>query len=499
VITYLIPFAINSVGMRIACDFQAWAGSTPLPTDHPSGPVFTVPDGATEVTLTATPTMSLHWEKTVVLSIANGSVTPKAGSTVYVQATTTVNASLNYQHTMANVTLNRFKDVTADVFDLLKHPPATRRINGVDVKQVNVNGTDVSVADLEIARHRNVYGTWPPPDWGLHAVPDAHFLDPMTPVKSGALNFDKDPTLTVDVDSVVLRLAGARVPELYAVTWPKAIAPKPNAAPTPFLVFIRQGNQGNHYDDDGIFVGGDLQPYPNNFDYADTLFEQLHYAQTPFVAEWLKGVPYQVARSGKDVVTVVPCNSFEKEFGILQDTEQLGKILTDLQAFMFLRAGVQARPTSVGKTALASFSSANFFLGAWLADPANRSGNFLSKVVSAVYFLDPILFPGHPPDVNDFVASALQWSDAGTDKRIRLYMRYPAAAHKKLTGKDPSGGPFFGVSSDKRRTAAVLTDDNWAAAFKNAMGRSRKPEFGFSHHMIAATMLTHAVAQGDFT
>ena len=130
---------------------------------------------------------------------------------------------------------------------------------------------------------------------------------------------------------------------------------------------------------------------------------------TPFFTPGLKGVPYQVAKAGANVVTVIPSNSFEKEFGVMEDTEQTGKILEELQAFMFLRAGVQVPPAKVGKTAIASFSSGNFILGRWLANPANRAGSFLSNIVTAVYFLDPVLAPGKI-DVNTFVASALTWA-----------------------------------------------------------------------------------------
>src|SRR5262249_46465456 len=145
--------------------------------------------------------------------------------------------------------------------------------------------------------------------------------------------------------------------------WPKAITPQENATPTPFFVFIRQGNKGNRYDEDGLFVGGELGPYPNNFDYADTgLFESLHYAQSQddparFGPLWFpgpKGVPYQVAKSGANVVTVIPCNSFEKEYGVLNQTEETGKILRELQVFMFWRAGVQNLPASIGATAIAA-------------------------------------------------------------------------------------------------------------------------------------------------
>jgi|KBSMisStandDraft_5_1062788.scaffolds.fasta_scaffold1980581_2 hypothetical protein len=60
------------------------------------------------------------------------------------------------------------------------------------------------------------------------------------------------------------------------------------------------------------------------------------------------------------------------------------------------------------------------------------------------------------------------------------------------------------LQGDRRRGQRLerrshLGDDIWAAAFKTFLDRSRTPGFGFSHHMIAAAMLTLAVAQGDFS
>ena len=494
-ITFLIGFAAHWAGTRVPCKFKALAGGNPLPAKDDTAPVFTVPDGTLEVQLTATPqaSPSPYWETTVTLSIDGaGTVTAKAGSTAFVKLTTTPSAVSGFQNTTAIVLLSRFKDVTADTLALLSRPPGTRHVK-------DDTGTWDEVAVDEVRDHRRLWGTWPPPDWGLHDMPDAHFLDPATPVKAGVLNFAKDASLRIDVDSVVLRLAGVDAPQLFAVTWPNAITPKANAAPTPFLVFIRQTNKGNRYDEAGLFVGGELdrQPYPNNFDYADTLFEQLHYARSPMVWPYTKGVAYQVAKAGANVVTVIPSNSFEKDFGVMEQTEQTGKILEELQAFMFLRAGVQVPPAKVGKTALASFSSGNFILGRWLADPTNRAGSFLSNIVTAVYFLDPVLDPSAKVDVNAFIASALTW--AGTaDKRIRLYMRRPSAAHVKLIGKTP-GAPSVDSSADKRRTAAVVSDDNWVAAFAKATGGAMKSNWSYSHHIIAATMLTHALAQEDLS
>ncbi len=498
---FLIGMASNWAGARVACRFKAWADGVQLSAKDDTAPFYVIPDGTVEVKLTATPqaSASTYWENTIVLAVTPTALTAKTGSTGFVKLGLWPAPPPIFFATTAIVILSRFKDATADTLALLGQPPSTRHMLQGD------SWVDVPVQ--EMADHQRTWGTWPPPDWGLDDLPGAHFLDPTTPVTSAnALNFAK-ASLQIDVDSVVLRLAGVDAPQLFAVTWPTSIALEANAAPTPFLVFIDQSLNGNHYDEAGLFVGGELaapdKAYPNNFDYADMLYQQLHYA--PFSnpdAFWnpgMKGVPYQVAQAGAKVVTVVPSNSFEKKFGVMNDTEQTGKILEELQAFMFLRAGVTDPPKSVGKTAMASFSSGNYYLGEWLADPANRNGNFLTNVVKAVYFLDPPLNPGKE-DVDAFIASAQTWAGAG-DKRIRLYMRDHSASHAKLLGKTPPGAPYVLNSPDGLRTAAEIPTKYWTAALAKVVGPidPKWDGFGFAHHMFAAAMLTHALSQTDFS
>ena len=102
-------------------------------------------------------------------------------------------------------------------------------------------------------------------------------------------------------------------------------------------------------------------------------------------------MPNQVAKAGANAVTVIPCNSFEGEFGVLEDTEQTSEILKELQAFMFSQAGVLDAPKQIGDTVIAAFSSGNAALDKWLNNSKNRAGDFLSNVVRAVYFLEPML------------------------------------------------------------------------------------------------------------
>jgi len=510
---FLLPVASHWAGSAVASRFKAFADNTPLATDDDTQPLYEIPDGTSEVKLTCTPTSPLYWETNVTLSVSSsGDISVSANSAPLVRLRTAVaDAS---RGTVVLVKVSRFKDVTSGpdgVAELLKHPPGKRRkkINGAWVIQ--------DVTATEVANHENSYGAWPPPNWGLPPLPDVHYLDAQTPLDrdSGTLNFAKDPSLNLDVDNVVLRIAGGTVPELFAVTWPKdpVIAPQENAAPTPFLVYFRQTNKGNRYDEDGLFVGGELGPYPMNFDYADTgMVESLHYGLAPSAGSlndpkagplfWAgaKGVPYQVAKAGAKIVTVMPCNKFGPEYGVLDDTEQTAKILQEIQAFMFWRAGIADPPLSIGGTAFAAFSSANYKLTDWLANDKNLKGDFLLDTLKAVYFLDP---PQRA--VDGCIAAALKWADKASDARIRLYSQYRMDSQGKLLGlkagdKLPAA-PFF--ESSPKRTATALPDvdpiSTWSKTFANLFGRPRNPAYVWAdiHHIIPATMLTHALAQGD--
>ena len=466
----LIATASNWKGTAVPCDFAATAGGMSLAaTGDPS--VFQIPDGTVEVKLTATPRAPTFWEATVSLAISsNGAISSAPASKAFVAVTPPT--SSNPRATVATVHVNRFRDVTPEIFKLLKTPPTERL--GEPYDQAGIDSS--------------IYGAWPPADWDLERLTDALFLDAQNPEKPGALNFIMDPLYGIIADNVVLKLAGVNAPQLFAVAWPAIVRRKANAAPTPLFLFIRQGSGQNVAA--GFFKGGQLGPYPNNFDYADVcLFGNLHYGKPPLESWGPKGVPYQVAKAGVNAVTVIPCNSVGPEFGVLGDTEETGRILDELQAFMFWKAGVASPPATIGKTAIGAFSSGNLFLNKWLKNPANRKGNFLSSVVTAIYFLDP---PKNA--VVDCVTSALKWAGGPErDKRVRLYTTSPSSnAHQKLLGSKPPREPYVRNSPDNRHTASVVSVSSWKKTFPNFA-----VDWDYSHHAIAATMLTHALAQGD--
>jgi len=478
----LVVTAKNWRGKAVACSFTATADSTALGPSIAGQPVFEIYPGISAMTLTATPTSkpSTYWPKTINLSVSGNRVSPKPDSQAFVTVTAASGPSKGI--TQVSIKLSRFKDVTSQVLGLLRTPPTTRK---------NRPANDAKGLKQQ-------YGAWPPGKWEIKPAPKAHFINVTAPVTAAGDAFDfAKGSPAVQVDSLVLELAGVPAPRLYGVVWPKAIAPRKDAPPTPIFLFFRQTcGQDVKY---GIFTGGQLGPYPYNFDYAERcLFESLHYGDTPLslpVAWSLrpKGVPYQVAKAGASVVTVFPVASVGPEYGVLADTEQTGKILEELQAYMFWRAGIADPPGSVGNTAIAAFSSANYELRKWLESPANRKGAFLSQTVRAIYFLDP-----PTAAIDPCITAALTWAKgAGSDKRIRLYSRVSTSSHQKLLGAQPPPEPYVENSSNKRHTAAVLLLGSWDKTFKNVVNLNTTFAWWDAHHFIAATMLTHALAQGD--
>jgi hypothetical protein len=502
--TILFLAARNFEDKEVPCTFAVTADGTVLPPASPGARQYQLPAAATAVTITAKPTTKTHWETTIQFTVTSGILVPAANQRAFAAVVPVVVGVP--QLLLVGIRLSRFKEVTTKVFDLLKTVPVPRGERAPPESEL-----------------KGTYGGWPPADWDVKDLPQASYLDAKTPVTSGALNFARDSALKVDVENVVLELAG-EAPRLLGVTWPKAIAPKDGADPTRMLLFLRQtGGQDAKY---GVFTGGAVktQPYPYNFDYAERcLFESLHYADAPdtplFQAIGFtlrpKGVPYQVAKSGAKAVTVFPvANGADSiAFGELAHMNRAGKILEELQAFMFWRAGVSFHPASLGNVAIAAYSSANKRMVEWLGAPRNLTSTFLKQTVKAIYFLDP-------PDVVGAVGAGLAWTRrTGNDKRVRLYSRLPepqktpdlTEAHKKAVNaafrellgwkaSDPlPARPFFKTSPDTKRSVGAFDLASWVKTFKNVRGVDVVLKWWDVHHFIPASALTHALAQGDLS
>jgi hypothetical protein len=492
----------------VKCTFTVWANEVILAAKDRSKQIYELPVGTKDVRILAspTPTPSPFWESRMALSVAsNGTVLPKAGLAPWVGVRQASGATAGA--TLVTVKVSRFRDVTGTVRDLLKVVPGTR------------SGGTPTQPQLTAA-----YGKWLPDNLNIQPLPNAHFLDLDNPVKAGGILNFKASSVAVDADSVVFELAaaaGVKAPRLFGVVWPDAVPRKNGADPTPFLLYFRQTGwqDGQH----GVF-GVKGEPYPYHFDYAERcLFESQHYSATGPISmrsNYMlrpKGVPYQVARSGAKVVTVFPVAYADVDdkisYGVLSNFDEMGRLLAELQAVMFWTKGITAPPTTVGKVALSGFSSVNYWLAPWLN--SNRGSTFLKNNITAVYFLDP-------PNVAECVEAGKGWREKmGKDKRVRLYSANDKSkygsnfpAYRQLLGLAPTAPltpPFLLPAADNKITVALFLLDSWIRTFKefgidnpapdylDKEGHPKKTawEYWDAHHLVPATVLRHALAQGD--
>jgi hypothetical protein len=506
---------------KVECTFTVLADEVILGAKDRSKQIL--PSGTKHVRIVATPTPKPngYWETMVALVVASdGTVSPDAGFAPWVAVTQASSATAGA--TLATVKVSRFRDVTAKVRDLLKVVPGTPGPG-----QTRPGGAPTQP---DLARN---YGKWPPDNLDIDPLPAAHFLDVANPVKTGGILSFVKSSVAVDAESIVVELAGVPAPQLFGVVWPDAVVRNNGAAPTRFFFYFRQsGGQ----DSENVFVGGGVKgSYPYNFDYAERcLFESQHYPGTPIIVrtDWMlrpKGVPYQVARSGARVVTVFPVADVNDKisYGVLSNFDEMGRLLAELQAYMFWKVGIVAPPTTVGATALSGFSSVNYWLAHWLY--RNRKSKFLENNISAVYFLDP-------PNVAGCVDAGLRWRERmGTDKRVRLYSAkvydkygridetHYFSAYRRLLylepkdplviPRDPQGHvlPYLLSAADNKITMALFPTDSWNRTFKDVLGQDafkavplkdkagndREWENWDAHHLVPSTVLTHALAQGD--
>ena len=378
--------------------------------------------------------------------------------------------ALGVQLSLASVNLSRFKDVSDDVLKLLE-PPATRK---------------------EMAKtYKETYGVWRPPDWDIDDKPDANFLDLPVPAQEDGSTVD--PPVHVEAENLVLRLAGVVAPKLWGVSWPASVD-RTDAHPAPIMLFLRQGNWPQYK---GMFEEAGLGPYPDNFDYASFgLYDQLAYPEHDvFNQPGSKGVPYQVAKAGVDAVTVLPVNSLHQDYGVIESTKQLGRILLELQWFIFQKAGARP-PDTLGNTAIGSFSSESTSLRASLRT-TTTSGRRSSMTQFA-----PSTSSTPPPGPSTIVSSPPSRGQGQTSATNGCGSTpqdlWPALQTfaKQLPSPLPKE-PFIHNSLDKRLTLGLVSIPTWMGLAQQAIQAqpAKKDEWGYVHHATAATMLTHALSQ----
>jgi hypothetical protein len=71
------------------------------------------------------------------------------------------------------------------------------------------------------------------------------------------------------------------------------------------------------------------------------------------------------------------------------------------------------------------------------------------------------------------------------------------AAHETLLGSQTPAEPYVKNSPDGH-TVSMTRFEDWTNFYVDAFKKKFDFDWQYTHHNICATMLTHALAQGDF-
>jgi hypothetical protein len=351
-----------------------------------------------------------------------------------------------------------------------------------------------SLARVPASRIGHHPATWPLAAWDTPPVADHHVI--ASPAVSGS-DLDFVPSaISPDMEHRVLEVMGISTPQLFAVSWPRALTRTATSGPTPFVVYFRPTVGPNVAR--GYYVGPGLGAYPFGWDYLFYgLWRYVNYMGDPLTVDpYAKGLPYQMSAAERHVALVLPLNRHPGELGVFLDAAWMQRILTEIQGFMFRQAGVPVAPP-LGRVALAAFSSGNSLVARFLGHPLNQRHSLYLTAIRELY-----MFDAPPSGIAGWVSHAIRWSRAGSssDKMIRVFARRAHPSFPALLGAAlPAEAPFLVDSAaDRSRTVAVLPETAWRRATTTRGAPGAVKRWQDAHQLISATMLTDALRRSGF-
>lgn len=468
---------------------------TPGPPD-----LFTVPDGAKEVKITALPVPSEWWRADVVLIVQpDGTLRLKdRGDAVAVDITPLPTPGM-FAAAKVVLRLSRVKLVTDQIVAAVttpsRVPPLISTPPGADVNLRRL--IDNTNLERELAVRVLVGGTAPISGKALHLPPLLlPTIDPTNPVSGGLLRF-RTGSVAPSNDTFVVEVAGSSVvPRTIAVSWPDAVPRGQSAA---MYVYFRHAPR----QETDMMVGKyntSLEPYPYSFDYAYFgLLTCLWYAFRPDVLPYSQGVPYQIEAAGKKVVTIVACPTAQPsnkstQFGDWTSADFMQSILLEIQALAAARDNI-ALPTSLGRVALGAFSSGHWHLLNLLKN--GKGHPFLTGTVKECYLFDPdnLVLPALMPHLLDWEKGV-----PSSAAMVRLYNHGSMPEQAPLITPVPTKTPHLTKAKVGNRTVFAAQASDWDRSMAALHGKpSARPwTWPDQHFAISAFMLTHAIASSGF-
>jgi hypothetical protein len=304
---------------------------------------------------------------------------------------------------------------------------------------------------------------------------------------------------------------GATAPRLYAVFWPSGVASGVGASRTPFLIYYH-ATAGQNAPPFFVDARDRHDPatgstYPWGFDYQFFGFwRYLNYDGDPFKNDpFCKGLPHQIADSGKNVVLVLPLNKVAAstcdETASLTEATFVQELLEELQAYVFRRGG-NYLPPGLGRLGMASFSSGHALLSCFLGNPVNHAHPIYLDVLQEVYLFDP--HADQAAITLQPVVNMTLWANRGQSatKVARLYTQNdPAQSAQIFTqiGIVPTTVPFdVHASGSPNRSVACLPLAAWNALATRVGSTFAYVNTQASHQVISALMLTDALRRSNF-
>jgi hypothetical protein len=463
-------------------EFSTDGGTTFSPTTQSNGlDVVSVPSIAKigTVTIRATPNDAKFWSATGTFKLdASGAVVAdKAPRELFFVLGTfkvkTDTLTLVYFH------LQIFRDATDELFKKLLQVPSDR---------------DTSKDT-----------TWPPTSWNSPGLTAPH------PAVIPAVLSGSDVTFATRSYSpsaevrILERKGSGVVPKLFVVAWPPALPRTADAGATPFLVFF------THLLNQNLAKRAYLRQYPDGWDYLYySIYRYLNYSADPLNLDgggtFTRGLLYQIDASGKRPALVIPvgdANKPDNEVGDCVNAASLEEFLLEIQSFFHKLAGAYRPPVpTLGRVALASFSSGNNGVQAFLAAKSNASHAFFLDTLREVYCLDtPRSFAPL------WAMHALAWAGVGAkkdEKMIRIYgthePTFKTVHTTLLTDPAPGAAPYVSTTAKlPNRTVSCLPEASWAAAVTPRPADTTSSDFTQAvHQLFCGTLLDDALRRSGF-
>lgn len=305
--------------------------------------------------------------------------------------------------------------------------------------------------------------------------------------------------LDPDHDVFVLEREGNVHPKLLFVSWPRTLNPKLNEdlnTPIPYFIFIHPSlgqNMSAYYEAraqkgrESLKSLEDDAFYPYGWDY-------LYFIGVNNLFDFNKRIAYQVAASGKDVVSIIPILHETQGAGDLLNPAKMGNILASIQAFQLSALGLiseESENPQVGPVAIGAFSAGHIFVN-----------NLLSKIQAnpALFeeqFQELYMFDAPEGGVNStWVSLAQSWANKfGEDKTVRVYSQWvPSNAIKLLSkGQSVKTGKIRVNAQNANRSVGIFP----SLFFKNALEMEALPDWQQVHQLIPGFFIADAMRMSN--